>query len=101
MFVLAIRSSLLTIVVEYGEFVHQPGRQYANFLDIRKEIEADTDRVTGKNKGISSKPINLKIYSPKGDDCYKSISSFAVKRAHCMITLWICMFICVQCLTSP
>lgn len=32
--------------------------------EIRLEIEAETDRCTGSNKGISSMPINLKIYSP-------------------------------------
>lgn len=30
----------------------------------REEIRRETDRVTGKNKGISSKSINLKIFSP-------------------------------------
>ena len=29
-----------------------------------KEIEDETDRVTGSNKGISDHPINLRIYSP-------------------------------------
>ena len=33
---------------------------------MRKEIEDDTDRVTGKNKGISNIPINLRVYSPHG-----------------------------------
>ena len=51
---------------EYGEFLHQPGRKYTDFDEIRKEIEAETDRLTGSNKGISSIPINLKIYSPHG-----------------------------------
>merc|ERR1712013_597882 len=29
-----------------------------------KEIEDETDRVTGENKGISNLPINLRVYSP-------------------------------------
>lgn len=33
---------------------------------MRKEIEAETDRVTGSNKGISNIPINLRVYSPNG-----------------------------------
>lgn len=33
-------------------------------LGHREEIKKETDRLTGKNKGISSKSINLKIYSP-------------------------------------
>eukprot|EP01134_Creolimax_fragrantissima_P003188 CFRG3188T1 len=49
---------------EWGEFLHQPGRKYQNFDEIRKEIEAETDRMTGANKGISNIPINLKVYSP-------------------------------------
>ncbi|KAG9328939.1 hypothetical protein JZ751_009155 [Albula glossodonta] len=30
------------------------------------EIEAETDRITGSNKGISPIPINLRVYSPQG-----------------------------------
>lgn len=37
-----------------------------DFDQIRKEIEAETDRVTGSNKGISNVPINLRVYSPNG-----------------------------------
>ncbi|KAH3679356.1 hypothetical protein WICMUC_001037 [Wickerhamomyces mucosus] len=53
------------IGLEWGEFLHIPGRRFYNFLDIRKEIELETSRIAGKNKGISRLPINLKIYSPK------------------------------------
>ena len=35
-----------------------------DFNEIRKEIEDETDRVTGSNKGISNLPINLRVYSP-------------------------------------
>eukprot|EP00656_Telonema_subtile_P019445 TRINITY_DN2068_c0_g1_i4.p2 TRINITY_DN2068_c0_g1~~TRINITY_DN2068_c0_g1_i4.p2 ORF type:complete len:254 (-),score=76.85 TRINITY_DN2068_c0_g1_i4:3-764(-) len=49
---------------EYGEFLHKPGHKFHDFNDIRKEIEADTDRITGGDKGISPQPINLKIMSP-------------------------------------
>lgn len=49
---------------EYGEFLHKPGHHFTSFDDIRKEIEADTERLTGGNKGISPQPINLKIMSP-------------------------------------
>ena len=34
---------------------------------FRDEIEAETDRETGHNKGISKKPINLRVYSPHGE----------------------------------
>ncbi|XP_014678673.1 PREDICTED: dynamin-1-like [Priapulus caudatus] len=55
---------LMNANVEYGEFLHQKGRKYTDFDQIRKEIEDETDRVTGMNKGISSVPINLRVYSP-------------------------------------
>ncbi|CDK25695.1 unnamed protein product [Kuraishia capsulata CBS 1993] len=50
---------------EWGEFLHIPGKRFYNFDEIRKEIENETARVAGKNKGISRIPINLKVYSPK------------------------------------
>ncbi|XP_065200561.1 dynamin-like [Planococcus citri] len=50
--------------LEYGEFLHKKGKKFENFDEIRKEIEAETNRLTGKNKGISKIPINLSIYSP-------------------------------------
>lgn len=33
---------------------------------VRKEIEDETDRITGKSKQISNIPIQLSIYSPNG-----------------------------------
>jgi len=50
---------------EWGEFLHQRGKKYNDFDQIRHEIEAETDRMTGNNKGISNVPINLRVYSPK------------------------------------
>ena len=49
---------------EWGEFLHIPGRKFYDFGQIRQEIVDDTERLTGNNKGISKKPIHLKIYSP-------------------------------------
>ncbi|XP_053381109.1 dynamin-1-like isoform X4 [Mercenaria mercenaria] len=49
---------------EYAEFLHQKGKKYVDFEQVRKEIEAETDRATGGNKGISNIPINLRVYSP-------------------------------------
>ncbi|XP_078124776.1 dynamin-2 isoform X1 [Sander vitreus] len=49
---------------EYAEFQHCKGKQFMDFDDVRAEIESETDRITGSNKGISSNPINLKVYSP-------------------------------------
>lgn len=51
---------------EWAEFLHQKGKKFTDFDEVRKEIEAETDRLTGKNKGISPIPINLRVYSPHG-----------------------------------
>lgn len=53
---------------EWGEFLHAKGKKFVDFNEIRQEIEAETDRVTGGNKGISNIPINLRVYSPNGKD---------------------------------
>ncbi|XP_015784186.1 dynamin isoform X3 [Tetranychus urticae] len=50
--------------MEYGEFLHCRGKKFTDFDQIRKEIEDETDRATGTNKGISPVPINLRVYSP-------------------------------------
>ena len=50
---------------EWGEFLHLPGEKFYSFDEIRDEIVRETDRSTGRNKGISNKSINLKIYSPR------------------------------------
>ncbi|XP_057367681.1 dynamin-like isoform X2 [Daphnia carinata] len=55
---------LINSAQEYGEFLHCKGKIFSDFDEIRKEIEADTDRLTGTNKGISNLPINLRVYSP-------------------------------------
>ncbi|XP_065197037.1 dynamin-1-like [Sycon ciliatum] len=49
---------------EWAEFLHAKGRKFTDFDAVRKEIEDETDRMTGSNKGISNNPINLRIYSP-------------------------------------
>ncbi|XP_041943730.1 dynamin-2 isoform X3 [Alosa pseudoharengus] len=49
---------------EYAEFLHCKGRKFVDFEEVRSEIEAETDRITGSNKGISPIPINLKVFSP-------------------------------------
>uniref|UniRef100_A0A8D0GL76 dynamin GTPase n=1 Tax=Sphenodon punctatus TaxID=8508 RepID=A0A8D0GL76_SPHPU len=55
---------LVTAETEFAEFLHCKGRKFTDFDEVRQEIEAETDRVTGVNKGISAVPINLRIYSP-------------------------------------
>uniref|UniRef100_A0A1A7WAB9 Dynamin-1-like protein n=1 Tax=Iconisemion striatum TaxID=60296 RepID=A0A1A7WAB9_9TELE len=49
---------------EWGKFLHTKSKIYTSFEEIRQEIEAETDRITGNNKGISDEPIHLKIFSP-------------------------------------
>ena len=46
------------------DFLHLPGQKFYDFNEIRTEISRETDRLTGKNKGISKQSINLKIFSP-------------------------------------
>uniref|UniRef100_A0A3Q2UWW8 Dynamin-2 n=1 Tax=Haplochromis burtoni TaxID=8153 RepID=A0A3Q2UWW8_HAPBU len=52
------------LVVQYAEFLHCKGKKFVDFDEVRAEIEAETDRITGSNKGISPIPINLRVYSP-------------------------------------
>lgn len=49
---------------EWGEFLHIPGKKFYDFNEIRNEIDAETSRIAGNNKGINRLPINLKIFSP-------------------------------------
>ncbi|KAG7030906.1 Dynamin-related protein 3A [Cucurbita argyrosperma subsp. argyrosperma] len=49
---------------EYGEFLHLPGKRFYDFSEIRREIQSETDREAGGNKGVSDKQIRLKIFSP-------------------------------------
>lgn len=44
--------------------MHNKKKRFTDFTEICKEIEGETERTTGTNKGISSEPINLRIYSP-------------------------------------
>lgn len=49
---------------EWAEFHHLPGRKFDDFALVKQEIEAETARIAGNNKGINRQPINLKIFSP-------------------------------------
>uniref|UniRef100_A0AAR2L7Q6 Dynamin n=1 Tax=Pygocentrus nattereri TaxID=42514 RepID=A0AAR2L7Q6_PYGNA len=55
---------LINCPTEYAEFLHCKGKKFTDFDEVRQEIEAETDRITGQNKGISPVPINLRVYSP-------------------------------------
>lgn len=49
---------------EYAEFLHAPRKRLTDFAAVRREIEEETDRITGRTKMISNIPIQLSIYSP-------------------------------------
>jgi dynamin 1-like protein len=49
---------------EWAEFHHIPGRKFRDFAHVKQEIENETARIAGNNKGINRQPINLKIFSP-------------------------------------
>ncbi|PPQ70239.1 hypothetical protein CVT26_014486 [Gymnopilus dilepis] len=48
---------------EWGQFLHID-KKFTEFNEIRREIEQETFRVAGQNKGVSKLPISLRIYSP-------------------------------------
>ncbi|XP_037958945.1 dynamin-1-like protein [Teleopsis dalmanni] len=49
---------------EWGKFLHTK-KTFTDFNQIRQEIEEETDRAAGSNKGICPEPINLKIFSTR------------------------------------
>ncbi|KAF2320570.1 hypothetical protein GH714_028360 [Hevea brasiliensis] len=49
---------------EWGEFLHHPGKRFYDFSEIRREIQAETAKEAGDNKGVSDRQIRLKIFSP-------------------------------------
>ncbi|KAK1879764.1 Dynamin-3 [Dissostichus eleginoides] len=55
---------LISATAEWAEFLHCKGKKFTDFDEVRQEIEAETDRAVGANKGISPIPINLRVYSP-------------------------------------
>ncbi|XP_076270748.1 dynamin related protein 1 isoform X2 [Rhynchophorus ferrugineus] len=52
-------------IEDWGVFLHAKDRIFKDFEAIRQEIDDDTNKVAGTNKGICPEPINLKIYSTK------------------------------------
>ncbi|KAL1491637.1 hypothetical protein ABEB36_012206 [Hypothenemus hampei] len=52
-------------IEDWGVFLHKKDKIYRDFDEIRQEIEEETNRVAGNNKGICPEPINLKIFSTK------------------------------------
>ncbi|KAI6249390.1 Dynamin-related protein DNM1 [Erysiphe necator] len=56
--------AIVSTQAEWAEFHHIPNRRFTEFHDVKREIENETARIAGNNKGINRHPINLKIYSP-------------------------------------
>ena len=50
---------------EWCKFLHTKEKVYTDEDAIREEIERETDRMAGDNKGICPEPISLKYYSNK------------------------------------
>lgn len=50
---------------DWGTFMHTKDKIFTNFKDIRGEIEKETERMAGTNKGINDEPISLRIYSTR------------------------------------
>ncbi|KAG5900150.1 hypothetical protein JTB14_012822 [Gonioctena quinquepunctata] len=50
---------------DWGIFLHCKDKIFRDFEKIRLEIEEETARMAGSNKGICPEPINLKIYSTR------------------------------------
>ena len=61
--ILQLQNSQTSVV--YAEFNHTKDKKFTDFEEVRKEIDLETERVTG-SKGLSSEPIELKIFSPDG-----------------------------------
>lgn len=48
----------------WGKFLHTGDNKFENFDEIRDEIASETEKIAGANRGISSDPIRLRIFSP-------------------------------------
>ena len=48
----------------WGKFLHTGDKRFDSFEEIRDEIASETDKTAGTNRGISSDPIRLRIFSP-------------------------------------
>uniref|UniRef100_A0A914QI53 Dynamin-type G domain-containing protein n=1 Tax=Panagrolaimus davidi TaxID=227884 RepID=A0A914QI53_9BILA len=48
---------------DWAQFEHLPNKCFTDFDQVRLEIEAETDRLTGKDRDISDVPIILRIFS--------------------------------------
>ena len=55
-----------TLNVEWWcQFLHTKSKIFTEVEEIIREIELETDKMAGENKGICPEPISLKYYSTK------------------------------------
>ncbi|KAJ2174985.1 Dynamin- GTPase protein, partial [Coemansia sp. RSA 560] len=47
-----------------AQFLHLPNQVFTDMSEVRREIERETERLAGSNKGIVKTPIHLRISSP-------------------------------------
>ncbi|KAJ2706455.1 Dynamin- GTPase protein [Coemansia sp. IMI 203386] len=47
-----------------AQFLHLPDKVFTDMSEVRREIERETERLAGGNKGIVKTPIHLRISSP-------------------------------------
>ncbi|KAJ1895873.1 Dynamin- GTPase protein, partial [Kickxella alabastrina] len=47
-----------------AQFLHLPNKVFTDMNEVRREIERETERLAGSNKGIVKTPIHLRISSP-------------------------------------
>ena len=52
-------------LTEWAKFLHTKNKVYTDFNEVRREIEVETERLSGDKKGICPDPINLKIFSTR------------------------------------
>jgi hypothetical protein len=58
---------LINSTAEFAKFDHLDTK-FTDFGLVMREIEVETERLTGSSQGISNVPIILKVYSPNGED---------------------------------
>lgn len=46
---------------EWAKFLHVKNKLFTDFKEILNEIEHETERIAGSNKGIAHEPISLKV----------------------------------------
>ncbi len=74
--------------------MHKPAEKFYDFDKIREEIERETERLSGKNKNVSSSAINLKIFSPNVLNLtlvdLPGMTRVTFERvSHCIRCLWV------------